>query len=304
MGNNILQTNQLSYYFGKFQALNAINLKVDAQQIMGFLGQNGAGKTTTIKIILGLLHAPAESVHVFGKSIRTHRIEILSKIGSMVENPAIYEHLSARENLLISTTMLGIKKAEITRVLQTVGLDKTGSKPAKAFSHGMKQRLGIAKALISNPELLILDEPTNGLDPQGIIEIRELVKKLNIEEGKTVLISSHILSEVEKMCTHVGIIHQGSLLFQGSMQELLMHNKPRLHIKSDQPANTLQICHNLGMSGIKSSENGVETDFVSDTQTSELVKTLVQKQISIFAVEQKKPSLEELFMNVTSANNE
>ena len=220
MSNYIIETKNLTKRFGKFTAVDGVNLQVPQGGIYGFLGPNGAGKSTTIRMILGLVNETKGEIKVFGDSIKRNRIQILKRVGSMVESPSYYGHLTAYENLEITRQILGVEKKEIGRVLEIVKLTDVQNKTVKKFSLGMKQRLGIAQALLGTPELLILDEPTNGLDPSGIIEIRELIKGLPHKYGITVLISSHILSEIELMATHVGIINKGKLLFQGTMDDL------------------------------------------------------------------------------------
>ena len=201
--------------------MNEIGLRVPEGSIYGFLGPNGAGKTTTLRLVLGLLTKKQGEILLFGKPFGKNRVAILQRVGSLIETPSLYGHLSAFENLDLWRRIYQCRKQRIREVLELVGLRGTGNKKTSRFSLGMKQRLGIAVALLNDPSLLILDEPTNGLDPNGIIEIRELLKKLNQERGITILISSHLLSEIEKLVTHVGIIHKGSLLFQGTLEELI-----------------------------------------------------------------------------------
>ena len=223
MSTPIIQTRGLDFYFKDFKALDQVNLNVPAGSIYGFLGPNGAGKTTTIRILLDLFHPKPGQVQVFGKDLGKNRVEILGKIGALIENPSIYKHLSGRQNLEVIRKMVGVPKSRIDEVLQIVRLVDNADKRAKNYSLGMCQRLGLAAALLTDPELLILDEPTNGLDPSGIIEMRELIIRLNKEHGKTIFLSSHILSEIEKLATDVAIIDQvvpqpvrdrGSIAFQ------------------------------------------------------------------------------------------
>jgi ABC-2 type transport system ATP-binding protein len=214
-------THGLSHRFATDTVLRQIDLEVAAGTIYGFLGPNGAGKTTTLRLILGLLRQQEGTIHVFGQPLRRHRIEILRRVGSSIESPSLYGHLTARENLEIWRTVFRCPARRIDEVLRLVGLSDTGRKRADQFSLGMKQRLGIAVALLHEPALLILDEPTNGLDPHGILEVRDLLGRLNREHGMTVLVSSHILSEIEKLVTHVGIIHRGAMVFQGTLAALV-----------------------------------------------------------------------------------
>jgi len=195
-------------------------MTVPTGAIYGFLGPNGAGKTTTLRLILGLLRRQSGQIHVFGQGLEHNRAAVLSRIGSSIEVPSIYDALTAAENLEVWRLAFGCDRSRIGTVLELVGLTETGAKRASQFSLGMKQRLAIAIALLHQPRLLILDEPTNGLDPHGIIEVRKLLRKLNQEQGITVLVSSHLLSEIEKLVTHLGIINRGRMAFEGTLAEL------------------------------------------------------------------------------------
>ncbi len=214
----IVQTQNLSKSFGKEQAVSNLNLQIRKGEIYGFLGPNGAGKTTTIRMLLGLMKPSSGTIKIFEKNITKDRIQILAKIGSLVENPSYYPHLTAYENLEALRKILGVSKTRIDEVLEIVRLKEVAHKKVKGFSLGMKQRLGIAASLLHSPELLILDEPTNGLDPSGIIEIRNLIKRLPEEYGMTIIISSHLLSEIDQMATQVGIVSKGKLIFQDSIE--------------------------------------------------------------------------------------
>ena len=205
--------------------LSHISLQIEAGTIYGFLGPNGAGKTTTLRLILGLLRKQTGTIFLFGKSFDTHRIEILKTVGSLIESPSVYEHLTASENLRLMQPIYRVASDRISEVLEMVGLAGTRKKLVSQFSLGMKQRLSIGVALLHRPSLLILDEPTNGLDPKGIVEMRDLLKKLNREDGVTILISSHLLSEIERLVTHVGIVHRGRMMFQGTLHELRLRRQ-------------------------------------------------------------------------------
>jgi ABC-2 type transport system ATP-binding protein len=217
----VIETQHLHFSFQAGQKiLDDLNLQVPTGSIYGFLGPNGAGKTTTLRLLLGLLKKQEGDLTLFGRNFQRNRLDILRRIGSLIEQPSLYLHLTGKENLEIFRLTYQCDKNRINEVLELVRLQQAANKKVKNYSLGMKQRLAIAIALLHDPEVLILDEPTNGLDPNGIIETRELIKQLNREFGKTILVSSHLLSEVEKMATHVGIIHHGKLLFQGSLQQL------------------------------------------------------------------------------------
>lgn len=220
MADYVIETENLTKSFGDYTSVNALNLKVPKGKIYGFLGPNGAGKTTTIRMLLSLIRPDKGSIKIFNKSLLEHRTYILRKIGALVESPAYYGHLSAYKNLKIITELLDIPQSKINETLETVRLTQYADKLVRGYSLGMKQRLGIALALIRQPEILILDEPTNGLDPFGIQEIRNLIKDLSKNKGMTILVSSHILSEIEAVADNVGIINEGKLIFQGSMDNL------------------------------------------------------------------------------------
>lgn len=221
-----IETADLTHKFSENEtALDSVNLQIVENSIYGFLGPNGAGKTTTLKLILGLLKKQQGEIKVFGEPFEKNRVRILRRIGSMIESPSLYAHLTAAENLEVWRKIYGCSKRRVTEVLELIGLANTKNKKAGHFSLGMKQRLSIAIALLHSPQLLILDEPTNGLDPNGILEVRELLRNLNQNHNITILISSHLLAEIEKLATHVGIINRGKLLFQGTLDELM--NKRR-----------------------------------------------------------------------------
>src|SRR4051812_41684882 len=215
-----IETTDLTHRFGHDAVLRGIGLSVPEGSIYGFLGPNGAGKTTTLHLILGLLRRQHGSIEVFGRTLEQGRLEILRKVGSSIESPSVYGHLTAVENLEVWRRVFRCHRRRIGEVLELVALSGTGSKRADQFSLGMKQRLAIAVALLHEPSLLMLDEPTNGLDPHGILEMRRLLAALNRDRGVTILVSSHILSEIERIVTHVGVIHQGTLRFQGTLDAL------------------------------------------------------------------------------------
>ncbi len=218
---NIVETHGLTKRYGGAEAVSGLNMEVSEGRIYGFLGPNGAGKSTTLKMLLTLVRPTAGEIDIFGKRLgpRT-RTEILRDTGSLIESPSCYGHLTGRENLEILRTMLDLPKSNIDEVLKTVRLDKQQKKKVSAYSLGMKQRLGLAEALISFPKLLILDEPTNGLDPAGIQEMRELIRSLPGRYGMTVIVSSHILSEMDRLADDVGIIAGGRMVYQGPLDRL------------------------------------------------------------------------------------
>lgn len=297
---NCIETQNLIYQFSSSETiLKDLNLKVPDGSIYGFLGPNGAGKTTTLRLILGLLKKQQGTIKIFDKQLETDRIHVLSKIGSLIETPSLYGHLTALENLKVLQKIYQCSDDRLPEVLKLVGLSDTGKKKASQFSLGMKQRLSIAIALLNHPTLLILDEPTNGLDPYGIIEIRELLKKLNREEGITIIISSHLLSEIEKLVTHLGIIHHGELLFQGTFDELtnLQQQSSFLTIDTNNNQKAIEI---LNHSGIKATlkEGKINLPIFPKEEIAEMNKNLVTNKIEVYEISTSKNDLETLFMNL------
>jgi ABC-type multidrug transport system ATPase subunit len=298
-----IQTCGLTYHYGNQKVIDNLSLRVEKGSIYGFLGPNGAGKTTTIKVLLNLLKSPADCVFLFGKDINTHRIESLKKIGALVEQPAIYGHLSGKENLYNRCILLGIPRSKAIQMLQLVGLEDAADKKASKYSLGMKQRLGIALALLSDPELLLLDEPTNGLDPNGIIEIRNLMIELASKHQKTILVSSHLLSEVERIATHIGIINTGKLLFQGTIFELQSLNAPKLHIQVSPVQKAAELLTSRGYEvSTTNGENLLELPFKSSADTAEINSLLVQNGFAVSSIYMVKKDLEHLFLDITHAN--
>lgn len=295
----IVQTENLSKHFGKELAVEGLDLKIRKGEIYGFLGPNGAGKTTTIRMLLGLMKPTSGKIKIFQKDVAKERVEILSKIGSLVENPSYYPHLTAYENLEALRKILGVSKSRIDEVLAIVRLTEVGNKKVKGFSLGMKQRLGIAASLLHNPELLILDEPTNGLDPSGIIEIRNLIKRLPSEYGMTVVISSHLLSEIDQMATTVGIVSKGKLIFQDSIEAMRMHAQPKVLFKVNKSEHAWR---SLVANGIKAEckEGQIVLDECSDEKVAQIVQILVKEGFAIYRVEEEKQSLEDIFLQMTA----
>ncbi|WP_312754630.1 ABC transporter ATP-binding protein [Rummeliibacillus suwonensis] len=294
----VAYTKNLSKKFGKEFAVDGIEMKIPKGEIYGFLGPNGAGKTTTIRMLLGLMKPTTGDIYIFNKNLKKEKIEILHKVGSLVENPSYYPHLTAYENLEAIRKILDVSPSRIHEVLEIVRLTEVSNKKVKGFSLGMKQRLGIAAALLNHPELLILDEPTNGLDPSGIIEIRELIKSLPTKYGMTVLISSHLLSEIDQMATTVGILNKGKLIFQDSINAMRYHAQQNvlLTVSDGEKAWTL-----LRAKGIKATykNGGIELSDCSNEKVAQTVETLVHSGISIYRVEEQKRSLEEIFLQMT-----
>jgi len=301
MSNAIIKTTGLNYFFSRGQqTLYDINLQVEKGSVYGFLGPNGAGKTTTLRLLLGLLQNQQGKIEMFGEDLQQNRLGILKRLGSLIEQPSLYSHLTAKENLEIYRRIFKADKSRVAEVLQLVGLQDTGKKKAKQFSLGMKQRLSIAIALLHNPELLVLDEPTNGLDPNGIIETRELIKKLNKDFGVTILVSSHILAEVEKMATHVGIIHKGKMLFQGPLPELqqMQTRKSYLNIKTSNNDAAFELLQ--GAYAIERVNGHLQLPYQDNAATANVNRLLLTNNIDVFMLQPQQNDLEQLFIDITA----
>ncbi|MGN7784512.1 ABC transporter ATP-binding protein [Niabella sp. 22666] len=293
-----IEASSLVYRFGNGQTvLNNVTLQVPEGSIYGFLGPNGAGKTTTLKLILGLIRKQQGTVKILGEDFSQNRIGILRKVGSLIESPSVYTHLSATDNLKVFQNVYKVSRSRISEVLNITGLGDTRNKKAGQFSLGMKQRLAIAIALLNNPSLLILDEPTNGLDPNGIIEVREMLQQLNRDQGTTILVSSHLLSEIDKMATHIGLIHQGAMLFEGTMNELRA-KKTRKSSVIYRTNNTEKVAGIFSGKGIPFEKNkeSVKIPFQQKEITAQLTRDLILENIDVYEVAIEADDLETIFM--------
>ncbi len=294
------ETRGLSHQFsGQPAALNNICMQVPAGSIYGFLGPNGAGKTTTLRILLGLIKKQQGEVFLFDKPLHRHRVEVLKNVGTMIESPSLYGHLTAYENLLLLQKIFKCPRSRISEVLATVGLPDTGNKKASAFSLGMKQRLSLAVALLHNPKLLILDEPTNGLDPNGIIEIRDLLKKLNEQSGVSIIISSHQLYEVEKLVTHIGVISKGCMVFQGTLENLVSQwqQNSNLIIECSNLHRSAEIAGSLGIHA-KAINGRLQMLLPEKRMISSLNRAFVEAGIDIYEMKTDRKDLETIFMEL------
>jgi ABC-2 type transport system ATP-binding protein len=295
--NFIVETDQLTKTYGKKPVVNRVDLRIPKGKIYGFLGPNGAGKTTTIRMLLGLIKPTSGTVKMFGETFVKSKRSLLGKIGSLVESPSYYAHLNALENLEVYRILLDAPKARIREVLEIVGLSDAAKKKVKQYSLGMKQRLGIATALLGSPELLILDEPTNGLDPQGIHEIRALIKQLSAEEGITILVSSHLLSEIDQIANEVGIISEGDLIFQDRIEVLRRRAQPEIRLSVDAPEKALKLILNKGVTAVNDGDL-IYLHNADNHAIADIIKSLVAHHVAVFRVEETKQSLEEIFLDV------
>ena len=296
---NIVETHGLCKRYGKAMRVKHLDLTVPEGAVYGFLGPNGAGKSTTLKMILGLAKPTAGTVSVFGKPMEPHnRIQLLRQIGSLIESPSYYGHLTGEENLRIVQTLRGAPEQNIREVLQIVRLDGQKGKKVAHYSLGMKQRLGLAAALLGFPRLLILDEPTNGLDPAGIREMRELICSLPKQFGMTVVVSSHLLSEIDQMADTVGIIREGELVFQDTLETLHARSQHQLALRTtdNQAAGEL-----LGQCGLEARQEGefLRIPLLEDGDTARLTALLAQRQIGLLRLEERQKSLEDIFLELT-----
>lgn len=299
---NVIETKALRYNFGNISVLNGIDLKVPKGSIFGFLGPNGSGKTTTIRALLGLARVPEKSIMLFGKDIRTHRIDILKNTGALIEYPALYDHLSGYDNLHIMCNLTSTPKKRIEELLSIVSLTDDGRKKVGKYSLGMKQRLGIAAALLIDPDLLILDEPTNGLDPAGIRDMRHLIKMLNQDFGKTIFISSHLLYEVEMLCSHLAILNEGKLVFQGKASELRDKYARLLIVDTSDNDKAADL---VGQHyPVQIMDGSLEIVVKERNDTSDISKILFRNKLDIYRLEPKSQNLEELFFNLTANDSE
>ncbi|HEX6194251.1 MAG TPA: ABC transporter ATP-binding protein [Chitinophagaceae bacterium] len=299
----IIKTTGLSYHYSKdVKTLSEINLEVERGSIYGFLGPNGSGKTTTLSLVLGLLAKQQGSIEIFGQHLHENRIEILKKIGSLVETPSLYGHLTARENLEVYRGVYGVSKERVSEVLDIVKLGETGKKLVRKFSLGMKQRLSIALALMPQPELLVLDEPSNGLDPSGMIELRQLIKTLNRDLGMTIVISSHLLAEVEKMVSHVGIIYKGKMVFQGSLPELQVFQKKGSKLLINTSDNEVAI-KLLQEHNPERMTDAISVPFHDQMQVASINRKLTDSNLAVYMLQPKENNLEQLFIDLTTSQS-
>ncbi|CAH1852369.1 ABC transporter ATP-binding protein [Convivina intestini] len=298
MANTILEIKNLSKSFNDNTILKNINLTVKEGDIYGLLGKNGAGKSTTMKVILRLIKADKGTVRIFDEFDIAETDQYLSKIGSLIESPSFYPNLTAIENLTILQRLTDIPEKNIQKVLEIVGLEQVSSKKlVKNYSLGMKQRLGIALALLKFPKLIILDEPTNGLDPQGVLEIRELIQSLPEKYGTTVLISSHILSEIEKVANRVAIINNGEIKFEGSIKEL--RSTSRFLIQTNQNDMALEILKKNNFIAKKVDRETIKLENIDKNNAIKINTLLMQHQIGVCDLHTVQNSLEDVFMKVT-----
>ena len=301
MEKTVITTHELTRRFGEITAVDSLDLSVAHGRVYGFLGPNGAGKTTTIRMLLGLIRPDTGEVHVFQKNLRKNRIKLLRRIGALMESPSYYPYLSGRENLEITRRLRGIDRNEVFDVLDLVGLTTAAQRKVGTYSLGMKQRLGLAQAFLGQPEILILDEPTNGLDPAGIHEIRELISRLPKERSVTIFLSSHLLNEVEQVADDVGIIHEGAMLFQGTLKELQEKKQAYLKIGTNRPAQAAEILQQKGWLADSQSDSILTVPLKDEERAGEVNSLLVEAGLRIFHLSVEQSSLEDIFLDLTNS---
>ena len=296
---NIIETHDLCKQYGNALRVAHLDLDVPEGSIYGFLGPNGAGKSTTLKMVLGLVRPTAGSIRVLGKKMDGgNRLSVLRQVGSLIESPSYYGHLTGEENLRIVQTLRGVPEKNIREVLQIVRLDGQRGKKVAHYSLGMKQRLGLAAALLGYPKLLILDEPTNGLDPAGIQEMRELICSLPERFGMTVVVSSHLLSEIDQMADHVAIIREGELVFQDTLEALHGRSRHHLALRTTNNAVARAILQENSVSCLE--EDGyLILPILSDELAAQLTRLLGQRRLGVIRLEERQKSLEDIFLELT-----
>ena len=293
----IVATDNLSKEYDGVYRVQELDIRIKEGDIYGFLGPNGAGKSTTMKMLLGLVKPTSGTIEIMGKPFNEKNLrDILASVGSLIESPSYYGHLTGRENMEIIRRLLDLPKKNIEEAVHIVRMENQMEKKVKNYSLGMKQRLGIAMALARFPKLLILDEPTNGLDPAGIEEMRELIKMLPKQYGMIVMISSHILSEIDQMATVVGIINQGCLIFQERMSVLDMQREPQIILRTSDNNHAFQL---LKKANPQRTTDGLQIGALTDEQTGAVVQCLCSNGISVYRVEEHRESLEDIFLNLT-----
>ena len=300
----MISTRNLCRSFGEQKAVDNLNLNVPRESVYGFLGPNGAGKTTTIRMLLGLIRPDSGDIRIMDNSVSWKTYHSRQGIGALVESPSLYQHLSGKENLQITQKLTKAKKHRVDEVLGIVQLQGAANKQVKKYSLGMQQRLGLANALLAEPKLLILDEPTNGLDPAGIQDMRELIKSLPEKYGITVFVSSHLLSEVEKTATHLGIINKGKMIFEGTLAALEDRLTRFLEIGTSDNSAAAKRLEDAGFKLLKKESDYLSIQTETEKQAAKANQILVENGVSVYHLNMRKPSLEETFLLFTKIHEE
>lgn len=295
----LIETRGLRRRFGAQVAVDDLNLLVPAAGVYGFLGPNGAGKTTAIRMLLGLIRPDAGEVCLFGQPLHSNHRALMSRVGALVEAPSLYPHLTGRENLEVTRRLLGAPRNLIDVALETVRMTRDADRRVREYSLGMRQRLGLAVALLNKPKLLILDEPTNGLDPAGIHEMRDLIRRLPDEFGVTVFLSSHLLSEVEQIAGHIGIIHESKLLFQGPLAELQKKQQTELTVGVTKPDEAIDCLVGAGWS-VQRRDGLLSVSAAAPEDAVKVNRLLLDHRLDVFHLALSQRSLEDIFLTLTA----
>lgn len=295
-----ITTFQLTRRFGDLTAVDGVDLRVPRGSIYGFLGPNGAGKTTTIRLLLGLIRPHNGEVRLFNELLPQNRMALLRRVGALVESPSLYPNLTGRENLEVTRRLIGGRKDQVNRALDIVRLQEAAHRRVAGYSSGMKQRLGLALALLAEPELMILDEPTNGLDPAGMHEMRELLCRLPEEYGTTVFLSSHLLAEVEQVATHIGIIQEGRLRFQGALEDLHAQMEEQVVLGVDQPEKAEALLQRAGWTAHRNGGHRIAVTANSRSDAAMINAQLVRQGVNVFHLSLEQPTLEDIFLTLTN----
>lgn len=293
-----IQLDQIWKSYGSTTAVRGLSLLVPARSVFGFLGPNGAGKSTTIRLILGLQRPDRGAIRLFGKPVEADVLGPLARVGSLVESPSLYLHLTGRENLEVHRRLLSAPVRVIDEALDAVRLTDAADRFVRGYSSGMKQRLGLAQALLGRPELLILDEPTNGLDPAGIHEVRALIRELPDRSGATVFLSSHLLSEVEQMATHLAIISAGQTRFQGTLNELQTLSRSSIVVEVDDENRAISLMRHHGVT-VTGGPTGLIVADPNGLSAADINTMLVRSGIAVSGISTRRPTLEEVFLGLT-----
>ena len=300
MSEYVIETSDLTRRFGSLTAVDCLALQVPRGSIYGFLGPNGAGKTTTIRMLLGLIRPQQGKVELFGLPLLRHRLALLGRVGALVESPSLYPNLTGRENLEVTRRLIGGNRNQIDRVLHIVRLEDAADRRVRGYSNGMRQRLALALSMLSEPELLILDEPTNGLDPSGIQEMRDLICRLPAEYGASVFLSSHLLVEVEQVATHIGIIQEGRLQFQGTQQDLHAEMEEQVVVRVAQPDRAKLVLKEAGWTATSNGGQRITIAANGRSDAALINAQLVNEGITVYHLTLEQPTLEDMFMALTN----
>ena len=298
-----IETTELSRRFKRHLAVDAVSMTVPEQAVYGFLGRNGAGKTTTLKMLLGLIRPSGGTARICGVDVGADRLAAARKVGALLEAHGFYGNLSGRENLDLTRSLIGLPRTEIDRVLEVVEMKEHGGRRVSDYSLGMRQRLGLARAMLGAPPVLILDEPTNGLDPDGIADMRRFLGELPARTGATVLLSSHLLGEIEQTATHVGIIHQGRLVLEGELARLKAELAPEITVETDDPARAAELARARGFSVAEASDRIVASLKPGEdarAASAALNRALVEADIAVFAIGPRARTLEGIYRDVSA----